>query len=137
MRRNRFVAIIVLILAILGVVAGYVLYVSTFSPELKAVNASGQSPVVQRFISQYPNAENSVVKLYVKSDGSVYTVSDDWELETDVGRIIGKPIDGKDHYCWKVHWRDPVIGKQCMVDVYVDKDSWEIILVEEGCWFLG
>jgi hypothetical protein len=137
MHRNRFVAIIVLILAIFGVVVGYVLYVSAFSPESKAVNVSKQSPVVQRFVSEHPKAENSVWKLYVKSNGSLYTISDEWELETDLGRIIGKPIDGKDHYCWMVHWRDPVIGRQCMVDVYVDKDSWEIILVEEGCWFLG
>jgi hypothetical protein len=125
------VAIVVLIFAIFGAVIGYVLYISTFSPESKAVNVSRQSPVVQRFISQHPDAKCRVMQLYVNSDGSVYTVSSDWELERYVGGT-GKPIDGKDHYCWEAHWYDPRSGIPYITVVYVDKDSWEIVLVEQA-----
>ena len=71
------------------------------------------------------------MKLYVESDGSVYTVDDDWGLLKYVGGT-SKPSDGNNHFCWRVHWYDPTRGLPHIVNVFVDKDSWEIVVVEEA-----
>lgn len=131
MHRKRLRAIMVVVLVVAGIALGYVLYISRSLPESKAIEISKQSSVVQRYFSLHLNTECTVMKLYIESDGSVYTVDDHWELVRYVGGS-GKPIDGKDHYCWKVHWYDPAGGIPHIVNVFVDKDSWDIVLVGEA-----
>jgi hypothetical protein len=70
--------------------------------DLPLISTCKQSPAVQKYLSQHPNAECSVMKLFVKSDGSVYTIDSSWELDRYVGGTQ-KPRDGKDHYCWRFH----------------------------------
>ena len=131
MHRNRFIAITVVVLAIVGIAIGYVLFVSRISAESTAIEISKQSSVVQRYLSQHPNAESKVMKLYVESDGSVYTVDDDWEMKRNIGGA-DEPKDSKDHYCWCVHWYDSTSIIPHIVNVFVDKDSWEIVLEREA-----
>ena len=131
MHRKKVIAIVVVGVIVIGIALGLALHVSRILAESRAVEISKQSSVVQGYLSQHPNAESKVMKLYVKSDGSVYTVNDIWELKRYVGGT-DKPMDGEDHYCWRVHWYDPTSIIPHIVNVFIDKDCWEIILEEEA-----
>jgi len=92
---------------------------------------SNQSSAVREYLKQHPSAQWSVMKLYVGSNGSVYTVDDSWELQRYVGGTH-EPEDGKSHYCWRVHfYYRTYIMIEHIINVFIDKDSWEIVLVEE------
>jgi hypothetical protein len=71
------------------------------------------------------------MKLYVGSNGSVYTVDDRWESKRYVGGTHA-PKDGKSHYCWRIHWHDPTSMSLHVTNVFIDKDTWEIVIVEEA-----
>jgi len=95
---------------------------------LPLIGISKQSSTVRQYLDLYPNAQCSVRRLFLKSDGKVYSVDDNWELGEHTG-YLGEPTDGKDHYCWGVRWSSGS-GWMDFVAVYIDRDSWEIVLVE-------
>lgn len=105
--------------------------IRTELPRLGVNNQSSAVRVILEHIIQHPNAQWNVMKVYVKSDGSVYIVGDNWELQRYIGGIDA-PKDGKNHYCWLVLWHDPNPMSMHVIDIYIDKDTWEIIKVEEA-----
>jgi hypothetical protein len=66
-------------------------------PRLGVNNQSSAVRVILEHIIQHPNAQWNVMKVYVRSDGSVYIVGDNWELQRYIGGIDA-PKDGKNHY---------------------------------------
>jgi len=132
-RRKRFFAVIVTVFAVVGIALSYVFYyhLSRNLVEVKAIRVSKQSPAVQRYLRNNPNAQSTVKKVFIKKDGAVYTVDDSWELIQYVGGA-DKPIDGKDHYCWLVIYNDLTTNPFHNVSVKIDKDSWEIVSVDEA-----
>ena len=68
---------------------------------------SQQSSVVQDYLTQHPIAKYKVM-------------------------TSTKSIDGKNYDCLVVHWYDPTSVIPHIINVYVDKDSWEIVSVEEA-----
>jgi len=135
MRRKRFFAVIATVFAVVGIALSYVFYyyLSRNLVEVKAIRVSMQSPVVQGFVrAYYPYAKARVSKLFITGDGIVYSVDDNWELIRKEGSATNKPIDGKDHYCWKVRWyeNDPTIISLITISVKVDRDTWEIVSVD-------
>lgn len=92
---------------------------------------SNQSSAVREYLKQHPNAQWSVMKLYVGSNGSVYTVDDSWELQRYVGGTY-EPEDSKSHDCWRVHFYYRTYIEEPIINVFIDKDNWEIVLVEEA-----
>ena len=131
--RKRFFAVIATVFAVVGIALSYVFYyhLSRNLVEVKAIRVSKQSPAVQRYLRWHPNAQSEVGKRYITSDGIVYSVDDNWELIRNEGSA-NEPIDGKDHYCWEVFWHDPTCLISHIVYVMIDKDSWEIVLVDEA-----
>jgi len=130
MHRRKFIAILAIVFVIVGIILAYALHVPRISADArKAVEISKQDSVVQSDLSQHPSAVYEFNKIYVESDGSVYEVSDNWEVKEYLGSGTS-PIDGGDRYCWNVHWRDPTSGVISIVSVYVDKDNWEIVAVQ-------
>jgi len=135
MDQKRFRVLVIVVFVIVGMALGYVLYISPeqneqTQGEKKAIEISKQTPEVQSYLSIHPNAKSGATRLYIESNGSVYTANDHWELIRYEGKNTQTPVDGKDHYCWVVGWYDPTISWTHLVNVYIDKDSWEIILVE-------
>jgi hypothetical protein len=131
MHRKKFIAILAIVFAIVGIILAYALHVPRISADArKAVEISKQYPVVQSFLSQRPSAVYEVGKVYVESDGSVYGVSDNWEVKEHQGSLVS-PIDGENHYCWAITWKDPTSRIGYSIIVCVDKDSWEIVAVQE------
>ncbi len=104
--------------------------------EQKLVEISIQHPYVKKYIEIHPNAIYSIRRVYLTFDGTVYEVDEDWEVKDfeNVTGIDGKPVDGKNHYCWVVHWSipPPEVGIEHIVDVYIDRDSHNIVFVEEA-----
>ncbi len=98
----------------------------------KIAEISKQDPRVQNYLKQHSNAKYKVIKAYLSSDGVVYMVDENWKPKGLGGSIAGKPIDGKDHYCWIVHWYDPSPGVPHIVDVFIDKETLKIVLVIEA-----
>jgi len=83
----------------------------------------------------HPNATYYVEMVYLTSEGLVYRVNGHWKIK-DFENVssAGKPADGKDHYCWVVHWYDPTpeVAIPHTVDVYIDRDSYEVVFVQEA-----
>jgi hypothetical protein len=102
---------------------------------LAILGISKQSSVVQECLILHPKAQWRIEKLYVGSGGSVYTVGNNWELQTYIGTAPA-PRDGKSHYCWRVslyelprsRFHEPKIIH--VINVFIDKDTWEIVMVE-------
>jgi hypothetical protein len=132
-RRKRFFAVIATVFAVVGIALSYVFYyyLSRNLVEVKAIRVSKQSPAVQRYLRWHPNAKARVSKMFITGDGIVYSVDDNWELIRKEGSA-SKTVDGKDHYCWKVFWHDPTCLISHVVYVGVDKDSWEIVYIDEA-----
>ncbi len=97
----------------------------------KIVNISKQHPDVKKYLEQYPNATYNIRRVYLTSDGLVYQVDEQWRVKDfeSVGSVGGKPVDGKDHYCWAVCWSNPEPGIEHVIVVFIDKDSYEIVFV--------
>ena len=99
---------------------------------VKIAEISKQDPRVQEYLKQHPNAKYEVRKAYLTSDGMVYFVDENWNLKELAGSAISKPLDGKDHYCWVVHWYDPSSTIPHIVNVFIDKETLKIVLIEEA-----
>lgn len=126
---KRLALILVVVAAVAFAVVGYFLY---FGVQHDLAEISKQSPTVQSYLEQHPNAEYEVTKCYLTGDGRVYAVDEDWKLKEFRGSAGGEPMDGKDHYCWLVGWHDPTSMIEHIVDVFIDKDVLEIVLVTEA-----
>lgn len=102
----------------------------------KLVEISKQHPSVKKYLEIHHNATCDIRRVYLASDGMVYQVDKHWKIKDfgSVASIGGKPVDGKDHYCWVVHWYDPTpeVGIDHIVDVYIDRDSYDIVFVQEA-----
>jgi len=107
MHRKKVIAIVIVGVTIIGIALGLALRVSRILAESRAVEISRQSSVVQNYLTQHPSAKYKITT-YIKS------------------------IDSEDYCCWMVHWYDPTSIIPHIVNVYVDKDSWEIVSVEEA-----
>ena len=107
MHRKKVIAIVIVGVTIIGISLGLALHVSRILAESRAAEISKQSPVVQNYLNQHPSAKSRV---------TTYTLSK----------------DGKNYHCWMVHWYDPTSIIPHIVNVYVDKDSWEIVSVGEA-----
>lgn len=90
---------------------------------------SKDDPVVAKYLETHPNASYEVRRAYITADGTVYRVDEFWMITEELG-TASKPSDGRDHYCWEILWYSPKVPH--VVYVYVDKDSYEIVLVEEA-----
>jgi len=79
------------------------------------------------YLEMHPNATYSISRAYLTFDGLVYQVDENWKIknaENVAGIGPGKPVDGKDHYCWVVRWYDPNpdMAINHTVYVYIDRD---------------
>ena len=94
---------------------------------------SKQHPTVQNFLEVYPDAIYKISRAYLTSQGSVYQLDENWKIIDDSASSAGgTPIDGKDHYCWVVHWYDQHRGVEHIVDVYIDRNTYKIVFVLEA-----
>jgi len=107
MQRKKVLAIVIVGVIIIGIASGLALHVSRILAESRAVETSKQSPVVRNYLNQHPSAKPRVT-------------------------TATKSTDGKNYNCWMIHWYDPTSIIPHIVNVYVDKDSWEIVSVEEA-----
>lgn len=107
MHRKKVIAIVVVSVFVIGIALGLALHVSRILAESKAVEISKQSSVVQDYLNQHSSAKPRVT-------------------------TATKSTNGKNYDCWMVHWYDPTSTIPHIVNVYVDKDSWEIVSVEEA-----
>jgi uncharacterized membrane protein YebE (DUF533 family) len=124
-------SVAVLIAVVVAVAAlGYFYFSHTQQNNL--VEISKQSQIVQSYLGQHPNATHDIRKSYLTADGMAYTVYDNWQLKELSGSVGSSPKDGSNHYCWVVHWYDPtsIIGH--IVNVFIDRDSSQIEVVEEA-----
>ncbi len=115
----------------LFIAACLLLYVS-LSPPTDYAEISKQDPKVQRYLKQHPNAKYDVRRAYLTADGMVYAVDENWNLKRLMGSAGSEPVDGKDHYCWVVHWYDPSPGVPHIIDVFIDKETLKIVLIVEA-----
>ncbi len=94
---------------------------------------SKQNRTVQSYLEHHLNAKYEIRKWYLTSDGRVYAVDKNWKIEHFIGSVgPERPIDNRNHYCWVVHWYDPNIGIPHIVDVFIDKETLEIVLAVEA-----
>jgi len=128
-RRKKLALTLVAVAIVVGGVLGYSLY-SAMQPNLSEI--SKQSPKVQSYVQQHPDAKYEVSKCYLAANGTAYEVDEYWSPKEVVGSAVEQPIDGKDHYCWIVHWYDPTSMIEHIINVWIDKDTPEIILVTEA-----
>jgi hypothetical protein len=133
---NRKLVAVSVLLVVASIVSGFLIAkVNDFINEQRsgdeAIELSKKSPEVQGYLAFHINAECDVMKLYVKRDGNVCTVDKHWELIRYVGHS-NEPSDGQDHYCWCVRWHDPTSAISHILNVFIDKDSWKIVLIEEA-----
>jgi len=122
--------IILVVIVSVAAVIGYSYYSYTQRNSLAEI--SKQSSIVQNYLNQHPNATYSIRKSYLTADGMEYTVYDNWEKKELSGSVGSSPIDGNNHYCWVVHWYDPKSMIIHTVNVFIDRDTLQIILVTEG-----
>jgi len=130
--RWKRLALIVIVVAVVVAFAGIVGYYWYNSSQPNLAEISKQSPVVQDYLNQHSKAEYMVTKCYLAANGMVYEVDENWELGELRGSASGEPVDGRDHYCWVVHWYDPTSMIEHVVDVFIDRDVLEIVLVTEA-----
>lgn len=129
MLSKRSVAILI---AVVVTVAALGLFYFSHTQQNNMVEISKQSQIVQSYLAQHPNATHNIRRLYLTGDGMAYTVYDNWQLKELSGSAGSSPKDGSNHYCWVVHWYDPtsIIGH--MVNAFIDRDSSQIVVVEEA-----
>jgi len=127
---SKKLAMILIVGVGFSIAAAYLYYSSLQQDNL--VEISKQSPLVQNYLTQHPNATHNIVKSYITSEGILYTVYENWELKEQTGSVGASPQDGKDHNCWIVHWYDPTSMIMHRVTVFIDRDSLQIILVTEA-----
>lgn len=120
----------IILVAIVGIAGaiGYFYYSET--QKVSLVETSKQSTKVRNYLTQHPNATYNICKSYLAADGKVHSVYDNWALNELVGSAE-EPTDGKDHYCWVVYWYDPTSAIMNRLNVFIDRDSLQIVLVEE------
>jgi len=124
---------IILIVGVGFSMAAAILYYPILQQQ-QLVEISKQSPLVQNYLTQHPNATHLIVKSYITSEGVTYTVYEDWEIKDEWGSAGASPQDGKDHHCWIVCWYVGERGCATImhrVDVFIDRGSLQIILVTE------
>lgn len=121
-------SVIILIIVVAAGAVGYFYYYESQKQSLAEI--SKQSPTVQNYLAQHPNASYEIEKSFLTADGMMYSVSDSWALKEPLGSA-GEPTDGKEHYCWVVRWYDPTSAIMSRIDVFIDKDSLKIVLVRE------
>ena len=126
---SKKLAIILIVGVGFSLAAAYLYYSSLQQDNL--VEISKQSPLVQNYLTQHPNATHLIAKSYITSEGILYIVYEDWELKNEAGSVGASPQDGKDHHCWIVCWYDPTSMIMHRVNVFIDRDSLQIILVTE------
>jgi hypothetical protein len=126
---KRSVAILI---AVVVTVAALGLFYFSHTQQNNMVEISKQSQIVQSYLAQHPNATHNIRKSYLTADGMAYTVYDNWQLKELSGSAGSSPKDGSNHYCWVVHWYDPtsIIGH--IVNAFIDRDSSQIVVVEEA-----
>ena len=112
---------------------GELMFSLSTSVILPPISASKQSPEVQEYLNQHPTAQWRVLKTFVKADGNIYLVYKDWIKSGWIGKVLTPPKDGKNHYCWRVRWWWFEQGILDGIDVFVDKDSLEIVLMDPQC----
>lgn len=129
MLSKRSVAILI---AVVVTVAALGLFYFSHTQQNNMVEISKQSQIVQSYLAQHPNATHNIRKSYLTADGMAYTVYDNWQLKELSGSAGSSPKDGSNHYCWVVHWYDPtsIIGH--IVNAFIDRDSSQIVVVEEA-----
>lgn len=127
---SKRIVIVSVAVVVIAVVSGYFYFSQIHQNDL--VEISKQSQVVQSYLTQHPNATHDIRKSYLTADGMAYTVYDNWQLKELSGSVGSSPKDGSNHYCWVVHWYDPtsIIGH--IVNVFIDRDSSQIVVVEEA-----
>jgi len=126
----KYLAIIAAVVVAVASVVGYFYYLSMWQRHL--IEISKQSSRVQSYLNQHPSAKCDITKKYLTAVGMVHAVDDDWKLKELLGSAGDKPADGKDHYCWDVQWYDPTSMIEHIVNVFVDRDSLEMVLVTEA-----
>ncbi|WP_456330335.1 hypothetical protein [Archaeoglobus sp.] len=79
-------------------------------PFQKLEEISKNHPTVKKYLEMHSNATYYVKMVYLTSEGLVYQVDGHWRIK-DFENVCGagKPKDGKDHYCWVVHWYTPEV----------------------------
>jgi len=128
-RGKKLALTLVVVIIFVGGILGYLLY-SAMQPNLSEI--SKQSPRVQSYLQQHPNAKYELTKCYLATNGTVYDVDENWRPKEVRGSAGEEPMDGKGHYCWVVHWYDPTSMIEHIINVWIDKDTLEIILVTEA-----
>ncbi|MDF2956650.1 MAG: hypothetical protein OD814_000272 [Candidatus Alkanophagales archaeon MCA70_species_1] len=103
-------------------------------PLQKLEEVSRQHPIVKKYLEMHPSATYYVEMVYLTSEGLVYQVDEQWRIKDfESVSSAGKPADGKDHYCWVVHWHDPTPGVGIdHIVVYIDRDTYDSVFVQEG-----
>jgi len=126
----KYLALTAAVVVAVASVAGYFYYLTTQQHHL--IEISKQSSRVQSYLNQHPSAKCDITKRHLTADGMVHAVDDNWKLKELLGSAGDEPADGKDHYCWVVQWYDPTSMIEHIVNVFIDRDSLEIILVTEA-----
>ena len=123
---------VAVLIAVVVTAAALGLFYFSHTQQNNLVEISKQSQIVQSYLAQHPNATHDIRKSYLTADGMAYTVYDNWQLKELSGSVGSSPKDGSNHYCWVVHWYDPtsIIGH--IVNVFIDRDSSQIVVVEEA-----
>jgi hypothetical protein len=101
------------------------LFVSRQVSLLEAVEISKGTKEVKFYIASYYDPSYYVLRYFIKSNGEVYLVDENWKLTSFTENYFGRS-DGKDHRCWFVIWSQsgPI---PVHVFVLVDRDSGEIL----------
>jgi len=123
---------VAVLIAVVVTAAALGLFYFSHTQQNNLVEISKQSQIVQSYLAQHPNATHDIRKSYLTADGMAYTVYDNWQLKELSGSVGSSPKDGSNHYCWVVHWYDPtsIIGH--IVNAFIDRDSSQIVVIEEA-----
>ena len=63
-------------------------------------------------------------KSFITDNGDVYSVDDDWHIRSHY-RLVAKPRDGEEHYCWAIEWHQ---GSASFI-FWIDKDTEKIVSI--------
>ena len=86
---SKKLAMILIVGVGFSIAAAYLYYSSLQQDNL--VEISKQSPLVQNYLTQHPNATHNIVKSYITSEGILYTVYENWELKEQTGSVGASP----------------------------------------------
>lgn len=127
---SKSLVIVLVAVVVATAVLGYFYFSDRQQDSL--VEISKQSQIVQSYLNQHPKATYNIRKSYLTADGMAYTVYDNWQLKELSGSVGSSPKDGSNHYCWVVHWYDPTSIIEHIVNAFIDRDSLQIVIVEEA-----